>query len=201
MQHRLHAIAAVAFGMASSFAAAAPAQEKPAKDQNVRQEAPRSSLKHYNVDRQKLAIQGYDPVAYFAEGGGKPKKGSPRHTATYRGVVYRFANKQNLERFRKSPAKFEPAYGGWCAYAMREGDKVEVDAEAYLIQDGRLMLFYNGFWGNTRKSWSKGDTKAQAKQADGYWKKISGETNRRGASPKPRPKSGGKEQRQTGARR
>ena len=176
MQHRLHAIAAVAFGMASSFAAAAPAQEKPAKDQNVRQEAPRSSLKHYNVDRQKLAIQGYDPVAYFAEGGGKPKTGSPRHTATHRGVVYRFANKQNLERFRKSPAKFEPAYGGWCAYAMREGDKVEVDAEAYLIQDGRLMLFYNGFWGNTRKSWSRGDTGDQAKAADAAWKKISGES-------------------------
>ena len=44
-----------------------------------------------------------------------------------------------------------------------------------LVQNGRLMLFYNGFFNNTRKSWSKGNTSAQEKKADGRWKKISGE--------------------------
>ena len=166
--------------------AAAPA---PAQDRGPAKPAPaRAAAKHYNLDKQKLAIQGYDPVAYFAEGGGKAQKGSARFTATHAGVTYRFASKQNRERFLKSPSKYEPAYGGWCAYAMRVGDKVEVDAESFLVQDGRLLLFYNGFWGDTRKTWSRGDTKAQAKKADGAWKKISGE-----AAPQPkraRPKGG-----------
>lgn len=183
MQHRIRTLSATALAMAFA-ASAAPAQDRdPAK-----KSPPRASAKHYNLDKQKLAIQGYDPVAYFAEGGGKAQKGSARFTATHAGVTYRFANKQNRERFQKSPSKYEPAYGGWCAYAMRVGDKVEVDAESFLVQDGRLLLFYNGFWGDTRKSWSRGDAKAQAKKADAAWKKISGE-----AAPQPkraRPKGG-----------
>jgi YHS domain-containing protein len=183
MQRPSRTLSAVALAMAF---AAAPA---PAQDRGPAKPAPaRAAAKHYNLDKQKLAIQGYDPVAYFAEGGGKAQKGSARFTATHAGVTYRFASKQNRERFLKSPSKYEPAYGGWCAYAMRVGDKVEVDAESFLVQDGRLLLFYNGFWGNTRKTWSRGDTKAQAKKADGAWKKISGE-----AAPQPkraRPKGG-----------
>lgn len=183
MQQRLRAVSAVTLALAFA-AAAAPAQDRPpAADR-----APRAAVKHYNLGKKGLAVQGYDPVAYFAEGGGKARKGSPRYTTTHRGVTYRFANQQNLERFRKTPTKYEPAYGGWCAYAMREGDKVEVDAEAFLIQDGRLMLFYNGFWGNTRKSWSKGDTAAQAKSADKQWQKLSGERAPGSAQKKSKPK-------------
>lgn len=182
MHQRLRAFSAVALTMAFA-AAVAPAQDR----QPAKEGPPRAALKHYNLGKQRLAVQGYDPVAYFAEGGGKARKGSPRFTATHRGVTYRFADQKNLERFRKTPDKFEPAYGGWCAYAMRAGDKVEVDAESFLIQDGRLMLFYNGFFNNTRKSWSKGDTKAQAKKADGAWKKISGESARPEAPKKPAP--------------
>lgn len=168
MNHRLRALSALV--VAVGLAAVAPAQAKKGKPDN----APRATLEHYNLGK-NVAIQGYDPVAYFPEGGGKPKKGNARFSKTYKGVVYRFANKKHLELFAKTPARFEPAYGGWCAYAMRDGNKVEVDAESFLVQNGRLMLFYNGFFNNTRKSWSRGNTSAQEKKADGRWKKISGE--------------------------
>ena len=171
---RRNHFASSALTIAACFLSAAASAQ--AETERAREPAPRASAKHYNLGKQRLAIQGYDPVSYFAAGGSKPRRGDARYTLDHSGVVYRFASKQNLELFRKSPAKFEPAYGGWCAYAMREGDKVEVDAESFLIQDGRLMLFYNGFWGNTRKSWSRGDTGGQAKAADAAWKKISGES-------------------------
>ena len=188
MQRPTRTLSAVALAMAF---AAAPA---PAQDRGPAKPAPaRAAAKHYNLDKQKLAIQGYDPVAYFAEGGGKAQKGSARFTATHAGVTYRFASKQNRERFLKSPSKYEPAYGGWCAYAMRVGDKVEVDAESFLVQDGRLLLFYNGFWGNTRKTWSRGDTKAQAKKADSAWKKISGEATPQPKRARPKGGAGGKQ--------
>ena len=38
-----------------------------------------------------------------------------------------FASKENLETFLSNAEKYAPAYGGWCAYAMLDGDKVEVD--------------------------------------------------------------------------
>lgn len=100
-----------------------------------------------------VAIDGYDPVAYFS---GKPAKGSKDFSSTYEGVTYHFANAKNKKAFDAAPKKYEPAYGGWCAWAMaEENDKVEVDPKSYKIVDGRLMLFYKGFWGDTRKQWNE----------------------------------------------
>ncbi len=42
-----------------------------------------------NVDENGLALQGYDPVAYFTDG--KPVKGSPQFTASYQGATYQQA--------------------------------------------------------------------------------------------------------------
>lgn len=139
---------------------------------------------HLNIDKQGLAIEGYDPVAYFEEGGAKPTKGKKELHHEVGGVTYRFASKAHLELFKKDPAKYEPAYGGWCAYAMADGDKVEVDPKSYLIQDGKLMLFYKSFFHNTRKSWMKKPKDYQAK-ADKAWAKITTPPK-----PKPQPKAG-----------
>ena len=72
----------------------------------------------YNLGKDGLAIEGYDPVAYFAEGGAKPRQGKKDLEIVYASVRYRFATKENKERFEKNPTRYEPAYGGWCAYAM-----------------------------------------------------------------------------------
>src|SRR4051812_40820817 len=74
-----------------------------------------SRTKQYNLD-EGLAIQGYDPVAYFTEG--KAVKGSKSNAVFHEGVTYYFSSAANKEAFKKNPAKYEPQYGGWCAYAM-----------------------------------------------------------------------------------
>lgn len=124
--------------------------------------------KNFNI-KKNVAIEGYDPVSYFE---GKPEEGDSKFTASFKGVVYLFANTANASKFKASPEKYEPAYGGWCAYAMGEnGEKVKIDPETYKIVDGKLYLFYN-FWGNnTLKEWNKNE-KALKPKADQNWKKF-----------------------------
>ncbi|MCB9566530.1 MAG: hypothetical protein H6710_04830 [Myxococcales bacterium] len=145
--------------------------------------AKRPALPDYNLRRESLAIQGYDPVAYFPEGGGAPLAGDPTITATYEGVVYRFASAEHRDRFVASPRRYEPAYGGWCAYAMAKGNRINVNPEAFLIQDERLLLFYRTALADTREKWQErpGD---MLLDADINWRNQSGEcpnTRRAGA--------------------
>jgi len=124
--------------------------------------------KNFNVKR-NIAIEGYDPVSYFD---GKPLEGNTKFQNTYKGIIYQFANEINLSKFKVNPTTYEPAYGGWCAYAMGEsGEKVKIDPETYKILDGRLYLFYH-FWGNnTLEEWNKNEKKLKTR-GDQNWKKI-----------------------------
>jgi YHS domain-containing protein len=72
----------------------------------------------WNLGDQRLAIEGYDAVAYFPEGGGQPKSGDAALQVEHGGVLYRFATAAHRDLFLKDPARYEPAFGGWCAYAM-----------------------------------------------------------------------------------
>lgn len=49
-----------------------------------------TSTSAVNTDEQGLAMQGYDPVAYFTVGA--PAKGSPTFTTKYKGARYHFAS-------------------------------------------------------------------------------------------------------------
>jgi YHS domain-containing protein len=114
------------------------------------------------------AISGYDPTAYFS---GKTQKGKKEFSYTQEGVNYLFANANNLETFKKNPAKYEPQYGGWCAFAMgSKGEKVEVDPETFKIVNGKLYLFYHTFFSNTLTDWNK-DENALKTKADVNWSK------------------------------
>lgn len=125
-------------------------------------------LAHYNL-KSGLAIEGYDPVSYFSN---KPSKGKPGFNWVHGGTTYRFISAENLNAFRSNPAKYEPVYGGWCAYAMGEtGEKVKVDPETFKIVDGKLYLFYN-FWGNnTLDLWNKNESSLRD-QGDRNWRKF-----------------------------
>lgn len=126
-------------------------------------------IKEFNLEN-KVAIQGYDPVAYFTLK--KAVKGKSSFTATYEGVTYNFSSQANKDLFLKNPSSYEPQYGGWCAYAMGENnEKVEINPETFKIIDGKLYLFYNAYFNNTLKSWNKNETNLK-KKADANWKKI-----------------------------
>jgi len=94
-----------------------------------------------NLDSSGIAIQGYDPVAFFTEG--KPVKGSDQLVAKHAGAIYKFASAANRDLFKKDPAKYEPAFGGYCAYGVSRNKLVEIDVDAFQIIEGRLILQYS----------------------------------------------------------
>lgn len=85
-----------------------------------------------------LAIEGYDPVAYFEQGA--PAEGSEDHTFEWRGATWRFASAENRDLFAADPETYAPQYGGYCAYAVAHGKTAGIDPEAWQIVDGRLYL-------------------------------------------------------------
>lgn len=125
--------------------------------------------KEFNLNN-KVAIQGYDPVAYFKQN--KAVKGKNEISATQDGVIYYFSSQANKDLFVKSPSTYEPQYGGWCSYAMgATGEKVEIDPQTFKITNGKLNLFYNAFFNNTLKTWNKDEVNLK-KKADTNWKKF-----------------------------
>lgn len=125
--------------------------------------------KHYNVGKSGLALQGYDVISYFL---GNPQKGSSTFSYKYNGITYQFTSTKNLNLFKSSPEKFEPAYGGWCAYAMgATGEKIEVDSKTFKIVNNKLYLFYNSLLNNTLPKWNKDEINLH-KKADTNWTKI-----------------------------
>ena len=126
--------------------------------------------KQFNLERSGLAIQGYDPVAYFTAG--KALEGKKELVATYNGVTYRFVSEGNKNLFKATPEKYQPQYGGWCAYAMgAKGEKVDVDPETFKLMDGKLYLFYNKFFNNTLESWNEDEVRLKS-NADNNWLKF-----------------------------
>ena len=122
--------------------------------------------KHFNLEK-GLALDGYDPVAYILQN--KAVMGSKTQAVFHQGVTYYFSSVANKEEFKKNPSRYEPEYGGWCAYAMGEkGEKVSVDPKTFKIIDGKLYLFYNKFFNNTLTDWNK-DEASLKKKADGNW--------------------------------
>ncbi len=125
--------------------------------------------KQFNL-KNDVAISGYDPVAYFTQH--KAVKGDAANSFADQGVTYYFASAADRDLFKASPAKYEPQYGGWCAYAMgNDGSKVEVDPETFKIIDGKLFLFYNHFFNNTLKTWNKDEVNLHG-HADANWQKL-----------------------------
>src|ERR1041385_1734417 len=81
--------------------------------------------------KDNAAINGYDVIAYFKEG--KPVKGNSTFSVSYKGVNWFFSNKENAELFRSNPGKYEPQYGGYCAYGCSRGYKAKTNPDAWTI--------------------------------------------------------------------
>jgi YHS domain-containing protein len=94
-----------------------------------------------NVDRSGIGIRGYDPVAYFTDG--KAEKGVPQFSSTAGGVTYLFATAEHKAAFDANPSKYEPRFGGYCAYGVSRGSLIEIDPSAFQIVNGQLLLQYS----------------------------------------------------------
>lgn len=113
-----------------------------------------------------IALGGTDPVAYFTEG--RPVPGDPAITFDWKGATWRFASAANRDAFAADPARYAPAYGGWCAWAVSRGYTAPTDPAAWRIVGGRLYLNYSL---EVRARWEK-DVPGNIAKADRNWPKV-----------------------------
>ena len=116
-----------------------------------------------NVDSSGVAIQGYDPVAFFLDG--KPVKGDQKFLLKHDGAIYLFASKEHKDLFKADPAKSTPEFGGYCAYGVSRNKLVEIDVDAFQIVDGKLLLQYSK---GIRDDFNK-DAKGNLAKANANW--------------------------------
>lgn len=116
-----------------------------------------------NLDPSGVAIQGYDPVAFFTDH--QPVKGDPKFLIKQDGAIYFFASKEHKELFKANPAKYEPVFGGYCAYGVSRNKLVDIDIAAFQIVDGKLLLQYSK---GVRDDFNK-DAKGNLAKADANW--------------------------------
>src|SRR5215475_7555784 len=119
-----------------------------------------------NVDKTGLGIKGYDPVAYFTEN--KPVMGNPQFVSTYNGVRYQFASAADKSAFDANPSKYEPQFGGFCAYAASEGHTAKIEPDAFQVMNGRLLLQYDK---DVQQMFNK-DPQGRLQKADANWPGI-----------------------------
>ncbi len=113
-----------------------------------------------------IAINGYDPVAYFLQD--KPVEGIAEFSFEWRGAIWHFSSNENKEMFVAEPEKYAPQYGGYCAYAVSRGYTAPTVPEAFSIVNDRLYL---NFSLNVRKTWRKKMAENIAK-ADNNWPDV-----------------------------
>ena len=109
------------------------------------------------------ALRGYDTVAYFTEG--QPVEGSDDFTAEFQGAIWKFSSQQYLDMFLAEPEKYAPQYGGYCAWAMSNGDTASAEPELWTIHEGKLYLNYSK---RINRRW-KADIPGFIQKADAAW--------------------------------
>jgi opacity protein-like surface antigen len=119
-----------------------------------------------NASSTGLALQGYDPVAYFTEGEATP--GDWRITANYQDATYRFSSEEHKAAFEADPDAYLPEYGGYCAFGAAMGFKFDGDPEQWRIVDGELYLNISA---DIQERWLQ-NVPGYIEQADANWPTI-----------------------------
>jgi len=93
------------------------------------------------ANEEGVAIDGFDPVAYFDES--KAVKGVSIHSCEYLNRTWHFSSEENRDKFLADPEKFTPQYGGYCAHSLSNNKIIESDPESFAIRDDKLYLYVN----------------------------------------------------------
>lgn len=119
-----------------------------------------------NASSTGLALQGYDPVAYFTQS--EATKGDYKITSVYNDATYRFASEEHKAAFDADPEAYLPEYGGYCAFGTAMGFKFDGDPNYWKIVDDRLYLNLSK---DIQVRW-EGDIPGFVDQADTNWTEI-----------------------------
>ena len=119
-----------------------------------------------NLDKSGVALQGYDPVAFFTQN--RPVKGNPQFESKYADARYFFSSAEDKAIFDANPAKYEPQFGGFCAYGVSRGHTVPIKIEAFQIVNGRLLMQYDL---DVKNDFNK-DPQGNLQKADQNWPRL-----------------------------
>ena len=124
--------------------------------------------KHFNnLDEKGVILDGYDAVAFFTDN--KPVKGDERFQYSFEDAIYYFASQEHLDLFKANPARYQPQFGAWCAYAVSLGRIAPIDVNTFSIVEGRLFIQHNQ---RAVNGWNK-DIAGNIAKADKYWPGVS----------------------------
>ncbi|MFC2950391.1 YHS domain-containing (seleno)protein [Marinicaulis aureus] len=113
-----------------------------------------------------LGLHGVDAVALTTLNA--VAEGDAAHTVVIDGVAYYFASAKSAGQFKAAPEKYIPQYGGFCAYAVALGKKLDGDPRYADIVDGKLYLFVNA---DIFEKYKK-DSKRILAKAEAKWPSI-----------------------------
>jgi YHS domain-containing protein len=119
------------------------------------------------TDDDRVALKGYDPVAYFTEK--RPMLGDAQYRYEWDGAIYQFASARHLELFKANPDRYLPQYNNWCAASVAKGVNVYGNPEWWLVVDDRLYLFGRPIGPELMSK----DPAAMKKEADKNWPEVS----------------------------
>ena len=116
----------------------------------------------------RLAIGGYDTVAYFTVGKAVP--GTLDYQTTWHNARWQFASKGDLDLFILEPARYAAQYDGHCAMGVANGSghKDTVDPEAFTIVGNKLYVNHTKYW---TIEWRK-DEAGNIRRADKNWATV-----------------------------
>jgi YHS domain-containing protein len=117
-------------------------------------------------DRNGVAIQGYDAVAYFTDH--QAVKGDAKFSSSHDGAIYTFASAEHKALFDADPSQYAPAYGGYCGYAASIGKVRPADPLLWSIVDGRLIVQHTK---GAVELWEK-DVAGNKAKADRLWPRL-----------------------------
>lgn len=112
------------------------------------------------------AIKGYDVVAFFKDSAAV--QGSEIFSYQWKGTTWLFSTKTNRDAFVDNPEKYEPQYGGYCAYGTADGHKAPTETNTWTVVNGKLYFNYNN---KVKEYWNKNQP-ALIQKADTLWPTI-----------------------------
>jgi YHS domain-containing protein len=126
--------------------------------------------KNFNLEKGMIALQGYDPVGYLTQN--KAIKGKKEISLNVMGINYWFASDANRKTFMKDYKKYEPQYGGWCAYSIAtSGQKTKPNPTSFKISAGKLYLFSGNGAAGALSKWNTAEASLKGK-GDKYWSQV-----------------------------
>ncbi len=125
-----------------------------------------------NIDNSNIALQGYSPVSYLDLG--LAQKGVKEYKSEYQKITYYFTSAEQKATFDKTPERYLPQYGGFCAFGVYAGAKFRPDPNKFIVKDGKYFLYLYNLELDAQQLWlAEKNHNVLMVKANKNWKELS----------------------------